>query len=435
MKKMLTKWVRQSFAAGCAWALMVVAAPPVLAQTVFETPAVSPGALPGQQATLMGRGFVPGQTITLSYGGQALLETAVNVDDKGGFKATLAIAPQTAPGLYPVVVQALHPTAALVYELKVSPDVPLSGQEAYVSSSQALRAGLYQVAYSTRSNSLFVTSSPANDNNQLFKLDPDTLHVTAQKTLQVAAFGIAVDDVRQTVWVTNTVAVYRQDDLTLVKQFEQGLAPRARDVVVDARQEKAYVSTLNSGLVVLDTTQYVLRPPIAIASTQRGGKFATIGLTLDAQAHKLYAVSLETSEVAVIDTRTDTVENVIQVDGIKGGTGVAVNSSLQRLFVVAQGSDNVALVDLANGKTLSTVAVGASPLNVVFDPVSQHAYVSTRGAGSVTVLDMDGKIVANLPGGRLPNHAAADGKGSVYVVHRSTDASKDDRITRMTPKS
>jgi len=453
--------MRKTVAARCVWAAFALSAAPLaLAQAVFDPPAsnfqgrvFSAGALPGQAATLAGRGFVPGQTVTLSYGGRTLLDHAVTVNADGGFSAEVKIPPQAAPGLYPVVVQAVQPTAALVLELKVSPEVPLAGQNRYTLTRQALPPGLYQVAYGAKSDSLFVTTAvgrPPVKTSKLLKLNPATLAVVAEREAaqapgrsdghRMAVYGVAVDDVNGTVWVTNTrdstVAVYKQDDLSLVKQFEAGLTPHARDVAVDAPLSKAYVSTLESRLVVFDTRRNALGEPIAIQSAQRGGKFGAYSLALDAQAHKLYTISSETSEVAVIDTRTDTVEKLIRVDGIKGGIGVAVDPKSQRVFVAAQGSDNVAVVDIASGKTLITVPVGAGALNVTFDPVSRHAYVSNRGAGTVTVLDIDGKIVANLPGGSFTNHAVADGKGAVYVVNkaRGTNDAEGDRITRIAPK-
>ena len=78
---------------------------------------------------------------------------------------------------------------------------------------------------------------------------------------------------------------------------------------------------------------------------------------------------------------------------------------------------------------------GAGALNVTFDPVKRLAYVSNRGAGTVTVIDPDGRIVANLDNGTLPNHVATDGKGNVFAVNKSRgeDDAKGDRITRITP--
>jgi len=454
--------MRKTVAAQCVWAAFVMsAAPAVLAQAAFDPPAsnfqgriFSAGALPGQKASLTGFGFVPGQTITVRYGDSTLLD-AVQVNADGGFTADVAIPPQAAPGLYPVVVQAVKPTAALVYDLKVSPEVPLSGQNGYALKRQSLQSGLYQVAYSTKSNSLFVTTAvgrPPVKESKLLKLNPESLKIVVEQDMaqapgrsdghRFAVYGVAVDDAKGTVWATNTrdrtVAVYKQSDLSLVKQFEPNtLSASPRDVAVDAAQGKAYVSSPSAPQVVMfDTATNTLRKTIDIKSSVRGGTFGSNSLALDAQAHKLYTVSSGTNEVAIIDTRTDAVEKVIKVDGVKGAIGVAVDSKSQRVFVAAQGSDNVAVVDIASGKTLTTVPVGAGALNVTFDSVSRHAYVSNRGAGTVTVLDVDGKIVANLPGGSFTNHATADGKGAVYVVNkaRGVNDAEGDRITRIAPK-
>ncbi|WP_425530588.1 YncE family protein, partial [Stenotrophomonas maltophilia] len=107
-----------------------------------------------------------------------------------------------------------------------------------------------------------------------------------------------------------------------------------------------------------------------------------------------------------------------------------------RLYVASQGTDNLLIVDVAAGKVLHDVPVGAGALNVAFDDASGLAYVSNRGAGTVTVVNGDGKVVANLDGGTLPNHVRADGKGNVFAVNKSRGAEdpKGDRITRITPK-
>jgi len=192
--------VRNTFATRCLWAAFALtAAPLALAQATFDPPAsnfegrvFSAGALPGQAASLAGRGFVPGQTVTLSYGGQTL-RASVPVNAEGGFTAEIAIPAQAVPGLYPVVVQAVKPTAALVYELKVSPDVPLSGQDRYTLASQALRPGVYQVAYSAKSDSLFVTTAvgrPPVKESRLLKVNPRTLAVVAEREAAPAP-GIA----------------------------------------------------------------------------------------------------------------------------------------------------------------------------------------------------------------------------------------------------
>ncbi|MGM3151184.1 hypothetical protein, partial [Escherichia coli] len=79
------------------------------------------------------------------------------------------------PGTHPVVVRASQPAAATVLKLRVSPQLPLSGQAQFATQSNKLVPGLYQSAYSAASNAVFVTSAvgrPPVTRSQLLKLDP-----------------------------------------------------------------------------------------------------------------------------------------------------------------------------------------------------------------------------------------------------------------------
>ncbi|WP_216186596.1 YncE family protein [Verticiella alkaliphila] len=410
--------------------------------------------LPGGEAKLTGRGFVPGQSVTLSRGGESLGDGPYQVDDKGNFEATVQIPANAVAARHPIVVQATGPVAATVFELKVSPDVPLSGQDKFATQSQKLVQGLYQSAYSAKSDRLFVTAAvgrPPVKESQLIKVNPQTLAIEARVTPAVAkghddgrvyaVYGVDVDDEAGTVWVTNTrddsVAVYKQSDLSLVKQFDEGTAPHARDVVVVPGLNKAYASGPTGEFVaVFDTKKLEKIGDIKVASAIRGQDFGTMSLVLDAERQKIYTVALNTAEIAVIDAKTDTVEKVMPVPGANGGAGIAIDAKGQRAYVAAQGSDTVSVVDLASGKVLATTPVGAGTLNVAYDPVNHLVYAANRGAGTVTVLDADGKIVANLDGGTLPNHIAVDGKGNAFAVNKSrgADDAQGDRITRLTPK-
>ncbi|RYF80038.1 MAG: ATP-binding protein [Comamonadaceae bacterium] len=428
--------------------------------SVVDTPVVVPGA----EVKIAGQDFVPGQQVQLSYGGVALGAPAT-ADADGKFRTAFTVPANAPAGQHPVVVSATKPLAALVHPLKVSPNVPLSGQDKFSLSSQKLVNGLYQAAYSTRSNSVFVTSAvgrPPVSQSELVKVNAQTLAIEARVTPAAApaaapapgqqarapgvfaVYGVGVDDSNGTVWVTNTrqntVAVYRQANLQLVKQFEPGAAPHARDVLIDEARSKAFVSPVfHPAIKVFDTKTLQALPEIKIETTVKGRDakdFSPMSIDLDRQAGKLYVVSGNAPEVAIIDTATAKVEKIFLVDGIKSPTGIGYDERSKRLFVTAQGSDNVAIVDPATGKTLHTVPVGAGSLNVAVDATRGLAYVPNRGAGTVTVVDTNGKIVGNLPGGTFPNHVTFDGKGSVFAVNkaRGADDAQGDRITRITPR-
>lgn len=429
--------------------------------SVIETPVV----LPGGEVKLGGRDFKPGQEIRLSYGGAALGGTApIIVDDKGTFRAQFTVPANAPAGQHPVVISASKPAAALVHPLKISPNVPLAGDDKFTATAQKLVPGLYQAAYSAKTDRIFVTSAvgrPPVTQSQLLKLNPQTLATETSVTPPAAparpaapndkprdpglyaVYGVAVDDSNGTDWVTNTrqntVAVYRQSDLSLVKQFEPGTVAHSRDVIVDEKMGKAYVSAANQNhIAVFETRTLQWLRNIEIDSAQRGddGKFIPMSLDLDRASHKLYTVSLRTAEAAVIDTRVDAVERVLPVPGAVAASGVAFDSKTNRLLVAAQGSDNLIILDAASGKVLHDVKVGAGSLNVALDRGRGLAYVPNRGSGTVTVVNLDGQIVANLAGGTFPNHATDDGKGTIYAINKSrgADDPQGDRITRITPR-
>lgn len=447
--------------ASVALATLTLSIASAFAAPVFDKPDAdfsgrvwTQGALPGAEATLMGRGFTPGQKVTLYRGGEALNNgEAYTVTDKGTFEAKVAIPAEAVPGLHAVVASASNPSAASVFDLKVVNKLPLAGEDRFTVTSQKLVPGLYQSAYSAKNDRLFVTSAvgrPPVKDSRLLKINPKTLATEAEVTMAIvpsrqdghryAAYGVDVDDAHNNVWVSNTrdntVAVYKQSDLKLVKQFDAGLAPHARDIAIDQKLNKAFVSTPGKNtIVVFDTKKLAYAATISIDSDE-DKSFSTMSLALDADGHKLYTVSGSTSEAAVIDTKTNKVERVIKVPGAKSGAGIAVDAKGKRLYVVSQGSDNLVIIDLESGKALHTVPVGQGALNVTFETKSGLAYVASRGAGTVTVVDRDGKVVGNLDGGTFPNHITADGRGDSFLINKSrgADDEKGDRITRIVPK-
>lgn len=450
----------------------VATAPLSLAQSAFTAPDTgfnglvslkTPVAYAGETVELAGHGFSPGQKITLLRGASVLNAQPYVADAEGKFSAKLALPADAANGRHPVVVRVDGPDAAQVFELKVSPKLGLSGEKTFAIHSEPLVRGLYQSAYSAKSNALFVTAAvgrPPVNESQLLKVDPKTLKIIARISPEpapqvpsrdgqpprssglYAVYGVGVDDANGNVWVTNTrqgtLAVYRQSDLSLVKQFSVDAVPHSRDVVVDQKHGKAYVSaTGETHVSVFDSHTLEHIKDIKLSSAKRGEKFTPASLALDAQGGKLFTVSLSTPEAVVIDTASDSVDKVLALGNASSAIGVGWDGGAKRLLVVSQGSDNLLIIDPVSGKVEHDVAVGASPLNVVVDPVSGLAYVSNRASDTVAVVDRSGEVVANLDGGSFPNHVFADGKGAVYAVNKSRgeNDAKGDRITRIQAKT
>ncbi len=301
------------------------------------------------------------------------------------------------------------------------------------------------MAYGAVGKALYVTAAsgwPPNMVAELLKVDPVTLQVVARVSLKEAGFGIVADDVNGTLWVTNTagnaVAVYAQSDLSLRRQFPAESAVHPRDAAVTATG-KFYVSQVGGkGVSVFDGKTLEPLKEITIESTKFRGKFSGSGGQYDSVTGKVHAVSMESAELAIIDPATDTVEKVIALPLSTAPMTVAFDAQTGRFFVPGQGSDNLLVVDAASGAVVADVPVGAGALSAVFEPINRLVYVANRTAGTLTVLDPDGVIVANLDAGPFPNHVIADGKGNVFLVNKDSwqgaPDPKGDRIARISRK-
>ena len=438
---------------------------------VFSTPdtdfkgsvrVTTPLVLPGNEIELAGMGFKPGQKVTLQRGESILNATPYVADAEGRFSAKLALPADAVVGVHPVLVRVSGPDAASVLDLKISRELTKSGQDHFEVTSRKVGTGLYQSAYSAKNDTLFVTSAvgrPPVTQSELLKVNPGTLEVIARITPAqapapatrpgqepredgvFAVYGVAVDDANGTVWVTNTrqdtVAVYRQSDLSLLKQYPVSAVSQARDVIVDEAHGRAYASATGKNFIsVFDTKTLEQLPDIEIASSLWGKNFVPMSLELDAASGKLYTVSIGTSEIAIIDTASNTVDKVFAVPNARSASGVAFDVKNKRVLVVSQGSDNLLIVDPAEGRVVHDVYVGAGPLNVAWEPINAVAFVSNRVAGTVTAVDGEGNLVANLDGGSFPNHVHEDGKGNIFAINkaRGADDATGDRVTRISMK-
>ena len=443
-----------------AWAQFIAPDATYTGRVSAAATAANKPIVPGTEITLSGQGFKPGQEVIVSRGNTVLNAdgAAYVADAEGKFSSNIQLPADAVPGLHPLLLNVANPSTGAVFDLKISPDVPLSGADKFTQVSNSLVRGLYQSAYSDASHAIFVTSAvgrPPVKDSRLLKLDADTLEITGEVTPAAAparpdgteggvfaVYGVDVDDANGTVWVTNTrqntIAVYKQADLSLVKQFDAGDVNHARDVVVDTANGKAYVSASGSAdVAVVDTKTLEIVGNITVQSGVRGSDFSLGSLQLDAASGKLYTVSMSTNEAAIIDLKTGEVEKVFPLPGANGAIGVGYAPESNLLFVASQTSDNLLIVDAAEGKVLHNVPVGSGALNVEYDAGSKLAFVSNRGAGTVTVVDTEGNIVANLDNGSYPNHVVSDGKGHVYAINKSfgEDDAQGDRITRITPAS
>lgn len=235
-------------------------------------------------------------------------------------------------GSYPVRVTLANPAKTFTLaSQKISPDATVSGEDAFtiVSNGEGIFQGLYQSAYSTKEKALFAAAASgtgANEDGYVYKLSPDTLEVLASVHPKDVAdsdaapgrapYGIGVDDVNGTVWVTNTrtnaVAVYSSADLTLLKQFPNGTISHSRDVIYDPVSDRVFVTSASegssgNGLIMVieadDENDNGIKYE-KIADIQTGARVDYSPMSLAVDGGTLVSPSLTTNKVVKVDTKT-----------------------------------------------------------------------------------------------------------------------------------
>lgn len=340
------------------------------------------------------------------------------------------------------------PTAALAQgtdAAEIAPPAPF-GEEGFALTSAPAGERAYQVALGA-DGLAFVTSARGKTvESAITVLDAATLAdmggfdiATDDKGRVINVFGIAVDDVHGRVWTTNTlddtVSVYDIATRAPVKVFERGTVKKPRDIVIDAARGRAYVNAELSGRIhVFDTDTLLPAGTLDFPPDADGRPFATLNLDLDAGHGRLHAVSRNTPRVGVIDLATGAATTA-DVPGLESGMGIAHDGASGRVFVADLARGSILTLD-ATGGIINETDIGTGALSMAFAPASGLLFAASRTSGTVFVLNGDGALVANLPGGALPNHVVAGPDGAVYLVAMAGTADDDDdrgalfRITR-----
>ena len=317
--------------------------------------------------------------------------------------------------------------------------------------------GQFQVGYSKKNHKLFVPTVGARGNlaSSLARVDADTLQTEAFAELPVkkndkgqygytSAYGVTVDDVDGTVWVTNTtdnsVAVYDQQTLKLiwtnegVKEGDPNWIEHPRSVLVDHESGKAFVTgRFFVSAIDLKTKQV---EKIQLEGAPDGGtRYISMNLFLD--GGKLYVPERTGGKLFVVDTKTFKVEKTIQTQGEDSTvevrpSDVAVDRSLGEIYVSSQGvkgvNSGISVYDLHTGEFKKFVKFGTQALALEHDEDSDLVYVTDFGTGKVAVFDgradeVIGEVEMN---GAAANDVTLLKDGSVLVLDKKD---RDEKVT------
>ena len=317
--------------------------------------------------------------------------------------------------------------------------------------------GQFQVGYSKKNHKLFVPTVGARGGlaSSLARVDADTLKTEAFAELPVkkndkgqygytSAYGVTVDDVDGTVWVTNTidnsVAVYDQQTLKLIwtnegaKEGDPNWIEHPRSVLVDHESGKAFVTgRFFVSAIDLKTKQV---EKIQLEGAPDGGtRYVSMNMFLG--GGKLYVPERTGGKLFVVDTKTFKVEKTIQTQGEDSTvevrpSDVAVDYSLGEIYVSSQGvkgvNSGISVYDLTTGEFKKFVKFGTQALALEHDEDRDLVYVADFGTGKVAVFDgradeVIGEVEMN---GAAANDVTLLKDGSVLVLDKKD---RDEKVT------
>jgi YVTN family beta-propeller protein len=225
---------------------------------------------------------------------------------------------------------------------------------------------VYKIALDDQSPSL-----PSDKDVSVFALEP-------------AAHGVVVDPQTGLAYVSrskaNTVDIFDPASMKLMVRIP--VADDPDGIFYDPFHKLVYVAGGDAKIgTVIDPASRS-----AIATIPLGGKpeFAVF----DPQTNLMYQNVKSTNRVAVVDLEKKSVAQQWTLAQCLGPSGIAIDETNRRLFIVCAGTSTLVIFDLSKQRVIQSFPIGGRPDSVVFD-VGLHRIYTTGGAGVLVAFQQD----------------------------------------------
>ena len=309
--------------------------------------------------------------------------------------------------------------------------------------------GQYQVAYSKATNKIWMVGVGARGDlaSTIARVNADTLQIEEVAALPfeldkngefgyISAYGITVDDVSGTVWVTNTtdnsLSVFDQNTMEQIwtnhgiAESDPNWIEHPRSVLVDHNSGKVFV-TGRYYVSAIDMKTFEVTK-LQLEGAPNGGT-RYIGMNMTVDGDKLYVPERTGGKVFVINTHTFKTEQVIQTRGENSSvevrpSDVTIDHSENEIYVSSQGVDGVnsgiSVYDLTTGAFKKFVKFGTQALSMENDEGRDLVYVTDFGTGKIAIFDAKTDRVigeVEMNGGKA-NDLTVTEDGSVIAVDK-----------------
>jgi DNA-binding beta-propeller fold protein YncE len=135
-------------------------------------------------------------------------------------------------------------------------------------------------------------------------------------------------------------------------------------------------------------------------------------VTVDDAARRVYVS--HSTQVDVLDA--DSFAQLGTIPNTPGVHGIAIARDAGRGYISAGKADSAIAFDLKTLKPLGETKVGKKPDAIIYEPLTKRIYVMNGDSENISVLNAaDGALVGTIALGGGPEFAVSDGKGNLYV--------------------
>ena len=342
--------------------------------------------------------------------------------------------------------QTASPSASVPSTASLSRVVDTSASVAQITQGLP---GQYQVAYSKATNKIWMVGVGARGNlaSTIARVNADTLQIEEVAVLPfeldkngefgyISAYGITVDDVSGTVWVTNTtdnsLSVFDQSTMEQIwtnhgiSESDPNWIEHPRSVLVDHNSGKVFV-TGRYYVSAIDMKTYQVTKLQLEGAPNGGTRYVGMNMTIDGD--KLYVPERTGGKVFVINTHTFKTEQVIQTRAEDSTvevrpSDVTIDHSENEIYVSSQGvngvNSGISVYDLNTGEFKKFVKFGTQALSMENDENRDLVYVTDFGTGKIAIFDAKTDRVigeVEMNGGKA-NDLTITEDGSVIAVDK-----------------
>ena len=185
-----------------------------------------------------------------------------------------------------------------------------------------------------------------------------------------------------------------------------------------ARAHVDYMTAVDDHPITCWTCHIYTQQDNFLARMQHETYVSPYNLTISEDGNRLYVIAQESNELVVVDPGAGELLKKIEV-GERPHT-VALSKDGQSAYVSNQWADNIYMVDLDNGQVTDTLMTGTGPAGLVISPDGKQLYCVNSYSNNISVFDLETQNEKRrLKAGNNPVSAAITPDGSeVYVTSR-----------------